>query len=82
MVRLSRRTVYVTAAALLAAGLVPAARAAAPQPANLTIQVVSGRADLITGGDALVRIDVPAGARASDVQVVLPWSSRTTSGRV
>jgi hypothetical protein len=34
--------------------------------------VLSGRADLISGGDALVRVNVPKGADAADVTVVEP----------
>jgi hypothetical protein len=59
--RLSRRTVIIGAAALVAAGLVPVASASAPS--DLRIEVLSSRADLVSGGDALVRIDVPEGAR-------------------
>ena len=57
-------------AALLAvlALLPPAAGAARAAP---TIHIVSNRADLISGGDALVTIDVPTGTSARDVRVRL-----------
>ncbi|MEA2348942.1 MAG: hypothetical protein QOG62_2729 [Thermoleophilaceae bacterium] len=46
--------------------LSPAAAVAASPP---TIKVVSGRADLVSGGDALVRILLPADAREGKVEV-------------
>ncbi|MDT7550459.1 MAG: hypothetical protein QOE84_2853 [Actinomycetota bacterium] len=73
MPHVNRRIVLTGAAALVAAGLVPVARAAAPaSTAGLSIEVLSGRADLISGNDALVRVNVPSGVRASDVRVLLP----------
>jgi hypothetical protein len=39
-----------------------------PQP-RLTIEVLSNRADLISGGDALVAVDVPRGVRPGAVRV-------------
>ena len=65
MPHVNRRIVLTGAAALVAAGLVPVARAAAPaSTAGLSIEVLSGRADLISGSDALVRVNVPAGTQS------------------
>jgi hypothetical protein len=69
--RHSRRIVLAGAAALVAAGLVPVARATTTS-GQLSIEVLSGRPDLVTGSDALVRVDIPAGVRATSVRVVLP----------
>ncbi len=38
---------------------------------DLEIHVLSGRADTVTGGNALVRINVPRGVRLQDVRVTL-----------
>jgi uncharacterized tannase-like protein DUF6351 len=55
---------------LLLALLAPVApAAAAADPLRLT--VLSGRADTVTGGDALVRVDVPAGVPLDAVHVSL-----------
>ena len=52
--------------ALPLAGVLPAT-AAAPAPATIT--VLSSRADLVSGGDALVEVALPAGARLADLRV-------------
>ena len=52
--------------AILAALALAASAQAAQAPA---IKVLSGRADLVSGGDALVAVDLPAGTSASDVTV-------------
>src|SRR4051812_24855556 len=71
--RLPRRLALTGAAALVAAGLVPVAQAATTSsPRDLRIEIVSGRADLISGGDALVRVVVPKGVRPQDVAVDIP----------
>src|SRR5881396_3830654 len=54
-------------ALLVAASSVPAMAG----PLDLAINVVSNRADLISGGDALVEIKVPADVRTADVRVSL-----------
>jgi hypothetical protein len=56
------------AAALLAV-LVPSLAASADDAnaQNLAIETLSNRADLISGGDALVQVDLPAGADAATV---------------
>ena len=58
----------------LALGLVAASAAAWPADATstasgLALQVLSNRADLVSGGDALVQVDAPAGVE--NVQVLL-----------
>ncbi len=81
MIRVHRRVILTGAAALLAAGLVPAARATTllADP-GLTIEVLSGRADLITGNDALVRVTVPRGVSARDVRISLPRPDDESTG--
>jgi Tannase-like family of unknown function (DUF6351) len=49
----------------------PALSAGKAAASPLTIHVLSNRADLVSGGDALVAIDLPAGVRASQVQVTV-----------
>jgi len=48
----------------------PASPEVAP-PAALTLKTLSGRPDMVTGGDALVEVAVPAGIAAADVRVAL-----------
>src|SRR5438874_782834 len=50
---------------------------AASRPAPPIITDVSGRADLVSGGDALLRIDLPARARRAHVRVTLDRRSVT-----
>ncbi len=52
---------------VLALGAVPSAAAAA----DLKIDVLSNRADLVSGGDALVDIELPPGAKLADLHVAL-----------
>src|SRR4051812_8511307 len=61
---------------LLAAIVVPTASGAATP---LTISVVSNRADLVSGGDALVRIQAPRGTPTSAVTVLLASRDITRS---
>jgi len=61
----------ITLVALLA---LPAAalgkpRAKKPLPAGLAVEVLSNRADVISAGDALVAVKIPAGVDASKVRV-------------
>ena len=51
----------------LVVGTLPAGEASAAD--SLTIRVLSNRADLVSGGDALVAIDLPDGVPAADVRV-------------
>jgi len=43
----------------------------AAMAAGVEIEVLSNRADLVSGGDALVAIDVPAGKKVGDLKVLL-----------
>jgi hypothetical protein len=63
--------VVVSSAMALAAVFVMSSAAHPAQAAggNVTIQVLSNRADLVSGGDALVRVTLPAGARTSDAEI-------------
>jgi hypothetical protein len=58
------------AAVALAAACVPAS-AAASAKRNVVISVLSDRADLISGGDALVAVTVPRGSRYSKLRMKL-----------
>jgi hypothetical protein len=55
----------------LVVGALPAESASRAAAGPLTIQVLSNRADLVSGGDALVAVDLPAGVKASQVQVTV-----------
>lgn len=82
----------VVAAVLLAsvATVLPQAQAQGPTrgPASVTITTVSTRADLVTGGDVLLQVSLPAGARDLRVTVqgrdvthdLRQRSGRTASG--
>lgn len=48
-------------------------------PATLTIRTLSGRPDMVTGGDALVEVAVPAGIDTTDVRVSLEGVDVTTA---
>ena len=57
---------------LLALGLVgalPAQPAVSAPPGDVRIEVLSGRGDLVTGGDALLKVVLPAGASATGLRV-------------
>jgi hypothetical protein len=45
--------------------------ASPPDPAVVTIEVVSGRGDLVTGGDVLLRLVAPDGAPVGDLEVTV-----------
>ncbi|MBV9214159.1 MAG: hypothetical protein JOZ25_11005 [Actinobacteria bacterium] len=67
-----RRGLAAFAAALLAAvALIAAASADAKTSKSLRIDVLSNRADVISGGDALVAIGIPNGVQPSNVLVRL-----------
>ncbi|QZY29064.1 DUF6351 family protein [Nocardioides coralli] len=55
--------------------VVPTGAPAAPAPpratSSLTVEVLSNRADLVSGGDALVAVEVPTGVRPDQVTVTL-----------
>ena len=54
---------------------------------GLQIRVLSSRPDMVTGGDALVRVDLPAGTSGADVHLLVNGKEQTsalkadTSGR-
>jgi hypothetical protein len=73
------RTILVAAVVLAAGSAVPAQSAErAPAGAPLTIEVLGNRADLVSGGDALIDIGVPAGVDVSKLRVTL--DGRDVSG--
>ena len=53
----------------VAVAVLPATPAASAPPGDVRIEVLSGRGDLVTGGDALLRIVLPAGATADGLKV-------------
>src|SRR3954469_17368790 len=66
------RVIRVTATvAYLAACLAASGARAAPHPGGLRIEVLSNRADVISGGDALVAVDLPGGVHPSQIQMTL-----------
>jgi hypothetical protein len=71
----------VAAATLLPLLVLPTAAGAAPRPA-LDITTVSSRLDAVTGGDALVRVDVPSGVAPGAVRVQRNGSDVTRGFRV
>jgi len=52
--------------------------AASAAGGSLRIDVLSNRADLVSGGDALVQVDLPSGVSASDVTMKLGTTNVTT----
>src|SRR2546430_13159863 len=73
-VRLTKFSTF--APALLACAVLAASAQAAQSP---TIKVLSGRADLASGGDALVAIELPPGVSESRVRVTV--GGRNVTGR-
>jgi hypothetical protein len=76
MLRLSSSVVIRATVMLLAAGA-----AVHAQTNGLQLRALSSRPDLVTGGDALVRVDVPAGGAVADVQVLLNGTDVTAQLR-
>src|SRR3954471_3899340 len=70
----TRRVLAIGGAIALALILAPVATAA-----RASVQVLSGRANLISAGDALVAVDLPAGTDASKVRVTLGSRDVTSS---
>jgi Tannase-like family of unknown function (DUF6351) len=68
--RLGYRAIAILALAVAALAAVPAQAAKKPPP-QLSISVLSGRADLVSGGSALVQVGLPAGMDPRRVRVVL-----------
>ena len=67
--RSRRRAALVVAPFLLAASVLPARAHQRSQPPPVEIKVLSNRADLVSGGDALVEVVLPPGAPAAMVDV-------------
>jgi hypothetical protein len=68
--RLGYRGIAILALVVASLAVVPAQAAKKPPP-QLSISVLSGRADLVSGDSALVRIGLPAGADPRRVRVML-----------
>ena len=66
--RVTRRTRVLVAVAATAAVL-PFLPPASASAGTVTLTVLSGRADLVSGGDALVRVSLPAGAEGLTVEL-------------
>ncbi len=65
-----RRSALALVLSAAALPMVPSAGAAPPtQPAGLTMRVVSSRADLVSGGDALVQVSGPSASSGLRVEV-------------
>ena len=71
MGRLARSPVAIAATIAVAAGgvVIPVARSA--PPSLVTIEVVSNRADLVSGDNALVQINLPPEVESTEVRVLL-----------
>jgi hypothetical protein len=67
--------------AFLVVTLVPALAGFTPAPAELKVRVLSSRPDMVSGGDALIRIDVPAELTLRDVRVMLNTADVTSAFR-
>src|SRR6266550_3420276 len=73
------RSVRVVGAAVLAIAVVPALIAITSVRAadGLQLRVLSSRPDLVSGGDALVRVDLPAGMAAREVKLTVNGADAT-----
>lgn len=67
--RAPRRLLPLVVALPLALAVLPAAPAASAPPGDVRIEVLSGRGDLVTGGDALLRVVLPPGTSADGLRV-------------
>ena len=65
----SRRLLPLVVVVPLALAVLPVGPAASAPPGDVRIEVLSGRGDLVTGGNALLRIVLPPDASASGLQV-------------
>lgn len=61
------------------APVVPVVPPATPAVATLALATLSGRADMVTGGDALVEVSLPAGVSAPDVKLELGGTNVTAA---
>jgi LPXTG-motif cell wall-anchored protein len=64
-----RRPLILLLAVPLAAAVLPVLPSAAAPAGDVRIEVLSGRGDLVTGGDALLRVVLPAGTSAEGLRV-------------
>jgi hypothetical protein len=73
------RIIRVVCAAVLAIAVVPAFVAINSVRAadGLQLRVLSSRPDMVSGGDALVRVDLPAGVAAQDVKLTVNGTDAT-----
>ena len=70
------------AVTLLAAGLAAGPQAGVAHAADdIVVQVLSGRPDMVSGGDALLQIDVPAAVSLSDIRVAVNGADATAAFR-
>ncbi|CAN5485929.1 DUF6351 family protein [soil metagenome] len=60
------------------AAVVPPPVVATPAVATLAVNTLSGRPDMVSGGDALVEVAVPAGIVAADVRLALAGADVTS----
>lgn len=73
-----RRTGWLFALVTVLALMVPAgAHAAGREDRSPVIEVLSGRADTVTGGDALIQVSVPGGPSLSDLTVTAAGADQT-----
>ncbi|MCW2616004.1 MAG: N-acetylmuramoyl-L-alanine amidase, partial [Frankiales bacterium] len=63
------RLLALTALVPLAAALLPVSPAASAPAGDVRLEALSGRADTVTGGDAYVRVVLPAGTPATGLRV-------------
>ncbi|MFC7404522.1 DUF6351 family protein [Georgenia alba] len=71
MTRTGRLTAAVLGGVALLCGVVVAAPAASAPPPGFTVEVLSGRPDTVTGGDALVAVTVPRNVPVHHVEVTV-----------
>ncbi len=76
---MTRHTLAARWAALGALALLAACNSSDPLPGDTTITTLSNRADLVSGGSALVEISLPAGANASSLVVDLDETNVSSS---
>ena len=67
--RTSRRLLPLALALPVAVAVLPAAPAASAPAGDVRIEVLSGRGDVVTDGDALLRVVLPPGATADGLKV-------------
>src|SRR5262245_30915457 len=65
------KAIWLAAAPLAVAGALGACATLSPGPTGMTIETVGNRADLVSGGDVLVRVTLPEGASAEDAALTV-----------